>query len=120
MTEWVVVMRFSVAHDRIDGFVSDAASVARLLGSMDGCLGIEVGRASDEPSLWVLSSRWSSVGAYRRALSEYEIKVKAVPFLSRAIDEPTAFEVLFAVDPGGERSASGDLAGDAGTIDRSR
>ena len=65
-------------------------------------------------------SRWSSVGSYRKALSSYDVKLNAVPFLSRAIDEPTAFEVLFGVDSEGERVSSGDLAGDAGTVDRSR
>ena len=37
-----------------------------------------------------------------------------------AIDEPTAFEVLFASDVRGERSVPGDLASDAATVDRSR
>jgi hypothetical protein len=53
-------------------------------------------------------------------LSSFDVKLQAVSFLSRAIDEPTAFEVLFAVDEAGEREVSGDLAGDAGTVDRSR
>ena len=30
----------------------------------------QLGRNLDEPDLWVLSTRWESVGAYRRALSE--------------------------------------------------
>jgi hypothetical protein len=46
--------------------------------------------------------------------------VHAVTLLGRALDEPTAFEVLFAIGPNGERAASGDLASDAGTVDRSR
>ena len=37
------------------------------------------------------------VGAYRRALSSYDVKVGAVPLLSRALDEPSAYE---AVVPG--------------------
>ena len=120
MTEWVVVLRFATDEARSEQFVNEASAVARLLGSKTGCVGVEVGRASDDPSLWVFVSRWQSVGAYRRALSEYDVKMEAVPFLASAIDEPTAFEVLFAVDSEGERSASGDLAGDASTIDRSR
>jgi hypothetical protein len=65
-------------------------------------------------------ARWDSVGSYRKALSSYDVKLNAVPFLSGAIDEPTAFEVLYGVDVDGERAASSDLAGDAGTMDRSR
>ncbi|HEX5016841.1 MAG TPA: antibiotic biosynthesis monooxygenase family protein [Actinomycetes bacterium] len=120
MTEWVVVMRFAVEGDRAVGLTEALPSLARLLGSQPGCRGVEVGRASDDPSLWAMTSRWTSVGAYRTALSQYDVKVNAVPLMSRAIDEPTAFEVLFAVDADGERSASGDLAGDASTFDRSR
>jgi len=120
VTDWVVLLRFSVPTDAVTAFTDEATRVARLLRARDGCRGIEVGRASDDPTLWVLSSRWESVGAYRRALSDYEIKVNAVPFLSRAIDEPTAFEVLFSMDAEGERAASGDLASDANTVDRSR
>jgi hypothetical protein len=104
----------------VTALTDEATRVAGRLAARDGCRGVEVGRASDDPSLWVLSSRWESVGAYRRALSDYEIKVNAIPFLSRAIDEPTAFEVLFSVDAEGERAASGDLASDANTVDRSR
>ena len=39
-------------------------------------------------------TRWKDVGSYRRALSSYDVKVGAVPLLSRAIDEPSAYESL--------------------------
>jgi hypothetical protein len=42
----------------------------------------------------VMVTRWRDVGSYRRALSSYDVKVGAVPILSRAIDEPSAFEAL--------------------------
>jgi hypothetical protein len=114
------VLRFSVRADDARTFQEEAAIAARLLGARDGCRAVAVGRASDDPTLWLVTSRWDSVGDYRRALSDYEIKVHAVPFLSRAIDEATAFEVLFAVNAEGERAASGDLASDANTVDRPR
>jgi hypothetical protein len=125
MSEWVVAMRFSVPEVESDrdvaaAFTEEASGVARLMAGFEGCRGVDVARASDDPALWILTSRWSSVGDYRRALSAYEMKVHGVPFLSQAIDEPTAFEVMFTVSPEGERAASGDLASDAGTIDRSR
>ncbi len=34
------------------------------------------------------------MGSYRRALSAYDVKLGAVPLLSRAVDEPSAYEVL--------------------------
>lgn len=120
VSEWVVVMRFAVPADGDEGFRDEAREVARLLAGFPGCRGVQVGRASDDRSLWAMVARWQSVGSYRQALSSYEVKLHAVPFLSRAIDEPTAFEVLFAVDADGECEASGDLAGDAETVDRSR
>lgn len=119
MSEWTVVLRFSVPTTEVTDFLSRVMATARLLAAADGCVGVEVGRASDEPSIWMLSSRWDSVGAYRRALSGHQVKAEAMPFLSTAIDEPTAFEVLFASDVRGERSAPGDLASDAATVDRS-
>ena len=45
----------------------------------------------------MLTTRWEHVGAYRRALSSYDVKLKAVPVLSRALDEPGAYET---VEPG--------------------
>ena len=48
----------------------------------------------DDPELWVLTTRWQNVGSYRRALSAYDVKLTAVPLLSRAIDEPSAYEVV--------------------------
>lgn len=120
VTDWVVVMRFVVPADGAAAFGVEVADVARLLASFPGCAGVDVGRASDDATLWSLTSRWESVGHYRRALGDFEVKTRAVPLLSRAIDEPTAYEVLFGVDAGGERAASGDLAGDAGTVERAR
>ncbi|MGH8965474.1 MAG: antibiotic biosynthesis monooxygenase, partial [Actinomycetes bacterium] len=52
-----------------------------------------------DPGLWVLQTRWENVGSYRRALSSYDVKVGAVPLLSRAVDEPSAYEL---VEGGGE------------------
>jgi hypothetical protein len=69
------------------------AVLAERPGYLDG----HVGRNLDDPMLWVLTTRWENVGAYRRALSSYEVKMQAVPLLSRAMDEPSAYEV---VEPG--------------------
>ncbi|HSS66940.1 MAG TPA: antibiotic biosynthesis monooxygenase, partial [Nocardioidaceae bacterium] len=62
----------------------------------------------DEPSLWLLTTEWRDVGSYRRALSSYEVKAQVVPLLSRAIDEPSAFEVL-----AGDGATPGDEANEA-------
>ena len=58
-----------------------------------------MGRAVDEPERWVLTVRFASVDAYRRALSPFAVREHAVPLLSEAQPEPSTFETLVsAVD----------------------
>ena len=91
----LVVNRFR-AED--ESFRDDLQAVLTVLGERPGFLSGEIGRNLDDPDLWVLVTRWESVGGYRRALSSYEVKVGAVPTLSRALDEPSAYEPVL---PGG-------------------
>ena len=90
----LVLSRFRVADADVVSFRTDVEAAHALLAARPGYLGGEVGRNVDEPDLWVLSTRWEHVGAYRRALSSYDVKLGAVPLLSRALDEPSAYEVL--------------------------
>lgn len=95
----LVVNRFRDPSGDPDG-AHTLASLTRaheLLAEEAGYLDGVLGRNLDDPTLWVLSTRWESVGAYRRALSSYRIKAEAVPILSSALDEPSAYEV---VEPG--------------------
>ncbi|NYG55557.1 antibiotic biosynthesis monooxygenase [Nocardioides perillae] len=93
----IVVNRFRVPVTEAAAFRADVERAAALLAGRPGHLGGEVGRNVDDPELWVLTTRWEHVGAYRRALSSYDVKVGAVPLLSRALDEPSAYE---RVEPG--------------------
>jgi hypothetical protein len=89
----LVVNRFR-GDDSLRGDLETAhAALAERPGYLDG----DLGRNVDDPGLWVLVTRWQDVGSYRRALSAYEVKLAAVPVLSRAIDEPSGFEL---VEPG--------------------
>lgn len=92
----LVVNRFrAAAFD--DGGVAlraDLLAVHALLATRPGYVDGTLGRNLDDPALWVLTTRWEHVGAYRRALSSYEVKLHGVPVLSRAIDEPSAYEVV--------------------------
>jgi hypothetical protein len=65
-----------------------------LLAARPGFVGGAVGRALDDPTLWVLQTRWENVGSYRRALSAYEIRIAVVPLLANAVDEPSAYEII--------------------------
>lgn len=93
----IVVNRFRVPAADAEGFRRDLERAAALLAERPGHLGGDVGRNVDDPGLWMLATRWEHVGAYRRALSSYDVKVGAVPLLSRALDEPSAYE---RVEPG--------------------
>ncbi len=95
----LVVNRFRVAEDDADAFRDDLERARATLAERPGYVSGQVGRNVDDPSLWVLVTTWENVGAYRRALSAYGVKLHAVPILSRAVDEPSAYE---AADPGAD------------------
>jgi hypothetical protein len=65
-----------------------------ILASKPGWVGGEVGRNVDDPTLWVLTTRWENVGSYRRALGSYEGKMHIQPLMVHALDEPSAYEVV--------------------------
>jgi len=90
----LVVNRFRVSETDADAFRTDLATAVDALAERPGFVRAECGRNVDDPSLWVLATTWADVGSYRRALSAYDVKVRAVPLLGRAIDEPSAFEDL--------------------------
>jgi quinol monooxygenase YgiN len=87
----LVVNRFRESDPAFRAQLESALSTLQAqAGYQEGSLG----RSIDDPSLWVMVTRWRDVGSYRRALSSYDVKVGAVPLLSRALDEPSAFEDL--------------------------
>lgn len=105
----------STGHDDAD--MTDRARAAlAAMAARPGYLWGALGRSTDDPDLWTLTTRWSSVGDYRRGLSAWDVKMHAHPLLYEAIDEPTAFEELLEVTPDGAvRESASDRAGDAPT-----
>ena len=86
--------RFRVPVEDGESFRAELAAAHAVLADRPGYVDGQVGRNLDEPTLWVLTTRWENVGAYRRALSSYDVKLHAVPLLSRAVDEPSAYELV--------------------------
>jgi hypothetical protein len=88
----LVLTRFRVptAPDAFRARLEEALAV---LSEQRGFVQGHVGRNVDDPELWVLQTRWEGPGAYRRALSAYDVKMRAWAVLGEAIDEPTAYEV---------------------------
>ena len=96
----LLVCRFAVpAAD--DAFVARLRRALELLTAAPGCLGGEAGRAVDEPDRWVMTVRFASVDAYRRALGPFPVREHVVPLLSEALaDEPATFETLVTAKAG--------------------
>ncbi|MDQ1749553.1 MAG: hypothetical protein QOE71_609 [Pseudonocardiales bacterium] len=73
-----------------------------------------LGRATDDEDAWIMVTEWESVGAYRRALGGYEVKLIATPLMAQAVDQPSAFESLISIGSDGARVIrSTDRASDA-------
>ena len=95
----IVVNRFRVPEADQSSFRSDLERARQVLAVQPGFVAGRIGRNVDDPELWLLTTEWDGPGAYRRALSAYDVKLAAVPTLSRALDEPSAYE---PVEPGTE------------------
>jgi quinol monooxygenase YgiN len=93
----IVVNRFRVPEAEQTQFRDDLERAREALSGQRGYVAGRIGRNLDDPGLWVLTTEWEGPGAYRRALSAYDVKLAAVPTLSRALDEPSAYE---RVEPG--------------------
>ena len=100
----IVVNRFRVEDAEAGQFRDDLDRAHAALAERPGYVEGKAGRNVDDPSLWVLVTTWEHVGAYRRALSAYDVKLYAVPLLGRALDEPSAYE---SADPGADLNTPG-------------
>ena len=90
----LVISRFRYDEDRSAQAETELGTCVEGFSARPGFVSGCVGRALDDPTVWVLSTTWADVGSYRRALSSFEIKMHVVPLLSYAIDEPSAYEVI--------------------------
>jgi heme oxygenase (mycobilin-producing) len=107
--------RFVIASERTAEFTEQAHAALAALAGRPGYQGGELTRALDEPAHWCLVTRWASVGAYRRALGDFQVRIDAAPLLARSVAEPSAYEVLAAAPPGGGLTVrASDRAGDDG------
>jgi heme-degrading monooxygenase HmoA len=88
----IAVARFEIPLGQGADFRLELEGVRTVLAEAAGFLGGEVGQNLDEPTLWVLTTRWENVGSYRKALSSTRAKLEAIPVLARAIDEAGAYE----------------------------
>jgi hypothetical protein len=112
----LVVTRFTVPAATARVFLERAKIALATLAAHPGYLRGRIGRASDDPERWVITTEWAGVGAYRRAIGSYEGKLSAAPLLSEAHDEPSAYEIIYAQGDGEAVERPSDRAVDAGTV----
>lgn len=94
----LVVTRFEVPEADAAQFLPRAQAALVAFAARPGYVRGRVGRAADDPTAWVLTTEWDGVGAYRRSLSDYDVKLYGAPLLAQGRDEPSAFEVLVRDD----------------------
>lgn len=85
------IARFEVTPDRSESFLRDLEVAHRALADCEGYLTGRVGSNTDQPGLIAMITEWRNIGSYRRALSNYQVKLVAVPILAMAIDEPGGY-----------------------------
>lgn len=117
----LVVTRYRVPEGTAATFRGRIRDALDAFAGTAGFLGGRIGRSTDEPDLWVLQMSFRDLGSYRRALSSYDVKVRAVPVMYDALDEPSAFEVLEQAGAEAETETSqaragSDLAADAAVV----
>jgi quinol monooxygenase YgiN len=111
----LVISRFTVPPAESERFAELAQAALAALAGRPGFRRGHAGRSVDDPAEWVLVSEWDGVGAYRRALGAYEVKLAATPLLAQARADAGAFEELVSANPGGIATAASDRAPDAET-----
>jgi heme oxygenase (mycobilin-producing) len=117
----LVVNRFRIGADEAADFTDRARNALVALAARPGYVRGEFGRAYDDAEHWALVTEWESVGAYRRALGGFDVKVQATPLLAESLDEPSAFEILVRADGSGEvTTTASDLAPEPDQALRSR
>ena len=109
----LVVTRFDVPEAESATLLPRAQAALAAFAARPGYVRGRIGRAADDPTAWVLTTEWDGVGAYRRSLSSYDVKVDAAPLLSLGRDEPSAFEVLHRDEGAGAVTSTSHRAADA-------
>ena len=90
----LVIVRFRVSPEARATWLAGAERVLEIFARQGGFQCASIGQSTDETDLLLLRSEWDSVGDYRRALSDMDMKMYGIPFMAQAIDEPSAYELL--------------------------
>lgn len=80
--------------DAAEDFAANAARLQAALATRPGHVRSQLARALDDSTRWVLVSEWVGVGPWRRALSNYEVRIEVMPLMALAEAEPSVYETL--------------------------
>ncbi|RJQ80571.1 hypothetical protein D5S17_08385 [Pseudonocardiaceae bacterium YIM PH 21723] len=113
----LLVCRFVVPPAETEAFLARARRAVELLTAGPGCSGADLGRATEADDRWVLSVRFDSIVAYRRALSPFPVREEVIPLLAEALaDEPAAYELVVSAVDGSSIEQRSVLAADGRTV----
>ena len=90
------IARFSTPLAEATLFEAELATALEAFSACTGFVSGEFGQNLDDTTMWSLVTHWETVGSYRRALSNNDVKMNAIPILAQAIDEPGAYEKPYA------------------------
>jgi hypothetical protein len=90
----------------VDGLLAQAHAALTALTQRPGFVRGWAARAADDDSLVMLATEWQDVGSWRRAMSPIDVRMVVLPFMTTAVDEPTAF---IAVHSAGDAVADGPV-----------
>jgi quinol monooxygenase YgiN len=100
-----------------EDFLRRARRAVELITAQPGCLDATLAQAIDEPASWLLVARFTSVAAYRRAMSPFPIREHVVPLLAEALTEsPSVYEPRLHAADGQVAELTSLIAKDAGTV----
>ena len=88
----LAIARFTVPLADAAQFEAQLSTALEAFSACKGYVSGELGQNLDDQTLWSLVTHWENVGSYRRALSNNDVKMNAIPILAQAIDEPGAYE----------------------------
>jgi heme-degrading monooxygenase HmoA len=88
----IAITRYRVPADEAEVFAGQARAVLEAFSACRGHRSGRLGRAADDPELWVMCTEWEGAGFYRRALGE--VRMLVIPMSAGAVDEPGAFEII--------------------------
>ncbi|MET0132529.1 MAG: antibiotic biosynthesis monooxygenase family protein [Kibdelosporangium sp.] len=110
----LLVCGFTVPDEQGPEFTASVNRAIELLTGQPGCTRAVLGRSADEPGKWMLTVEFTSVVAYRRAMSPFDVREHVIPLLSRG--EAAAYEILTTGEQGQADQRTSVVAADAATV----